>query len=275
MFLARNGVVSGAGTINNPYIIEGWHIDGTNRGFCIYIGNTTNFFIIRDCYCFNANGNFNYPWTPNAGIVFYDVTNGKISKWDWNVGDPYHTGNAFIRFKRTYTVENGMYGILLVISNLNTIEETIIHSNNVYGIRLEDSHENYIYHNWIWNHEFGIELDMSTYNEIIDNYIWNNNVGIVLINNSNNNLFNYNDIFNNGTWGMDIQGCTGNQIYYNNFINNGNSPQAQDTGANSWDDGNPAGPLGNFWSDYVPPPPYVIAGGVGNVDNGPAPAPFP
>ncbi|MEM3738132.1 MAG: hypothetical protein QW204_00060, partial [Thermoplasmata archaeon] len=49
-FTTTNGVVAGNGSETNPYIIEGWEIDGSGYGFGIYIGNTTAYFIIRNCY---------------------------------------------------------------------------------------------------------------------------------------------------------------------------------------------------------------------------------
>jgi hypothetical protein len=48
-FTPANGVVSGAGTYNDPYIIEGWDINSaSNHG--IWIEYTTAYFVVRNCY---------------------------------------------------------------------------------------------------------------------------------------------------------------------------------------------------------------------------------
>ena len=68
-FTYANGVISGAGTINNPYIIEGWEIDGTSsRSDGIVIENTNVYFIIRDCYVHHFTN----------GIYFKSVSNGGV-----------------------------------------------------------------------------------------------------------------------------------------------------------------------------------------------------
>jgi parallel beta-helix repeat protein len=65
-----NGVASGSGTENDPYIIEGWDINAENA-YGIWIKNTTAHFIIRNCYVHDGIC-FNY------GILLESVTNGKI-----------------------------------------------------------------------------------------------------------------------------------------------------------------------------------------------------
>jgi hypothetical protein len=57
-FNLAHGVKSGMGTPASPYIIENLAIDGTGAGYCIYIGNTTADFIVRNNQLINANGGF-------------------------------------------------------------------------------------------------------------------------------------------------------------------------------------------------------------------------
>jgi hypothetical protein len=48
-FTSANGVVGGSGMADDPYIIENWDISpGSSSG--IEIGNTTAYFVIRNCY---------------------------------------------------------------------------------------------------------------------------------------------------------------------------------------------------------------------------------
>ena len=55
-----NGVSAGDGSLGTPWIIENLEIDGTGFGYCIYIGNTTDYFEVRDCYLHNASGISNW-----------------------------------------------------------------------------------------------------------------------------------------------------------------------------------------------------------------------
>ena len=76
-FNLTNGVSAGNGTPGIPYILEGWEINGGGNGSCIYIGNTTAYFIVRDCLLYNATGNFQqYHW--DTALSLYNVDNGKL-----------------------------------------------------------------------------------------------------------------------------------------------------------------------------------------------------
>ncbi len=66
---------SGSGTQADPYIIENYDINGGGYGYCIYIGNTTDYFVARNCSLYNVSGNSGtYYW--NSGLIFYNVSNG-------------------------------------------------------------------------------------------------------------------------------------------------------------------------------------------------------
>ena len=67
-----NGVSAGDGTELNPWIIEGWEIEGIS-GDAILIQNTNDYFVIQDCYLFDATGNF-----PMMLIHLFNTTNGAI-----------------------------------------------------------------------------------------------------------------------------------------------------------------------------------------------------
>ncbi len=78
-FTSGNGVSNpgAAGTALNPYIIEDWNIYGGGEGYCIYVGNTTKHFVIRNCELYDASGNSaQYFW--NSGIALFNVINAKI-----------------------------------------------------------------------------------------------------------------------------------------------------------------------------------------------------
>ncbi len=68
-FTIENGVMSGSGTADAPYIIEGWRIDSPGADYGIYIDHTTAHFVIRDCVIERAR---------LAGIYFNTVRNGRV-----------------------------------------------------------------------------------------------------------------------------------------------------------------------------------------------------
>lgn len=69
-FTWENGVVKGAGTPEDPYIIEGWIIDTRGHDYGIYVDGTRAHFVIRDCQ-------IRYP-LEKAGILLSNVRNGRI-----------------------------------------------------------------------------------------------------------------------------------------------------------------------------------------------------
>ena len=128
-FDASHGVISGSGIQNDPWIIENWDIDGTGYRYCLYIGNTTNYFEIRNCYLHDASGIRNTPYYPNSGIVLYNVQNGLI------------TNNL---------ITNNYVGIYFSSgSQSNNIIGNTISYNTNYGIEIKglNSNNNNIYHN--------------------------------------------------------------------------------------------------------------------------------
>ena len=64
---------SGDGSPGTPWIIEGWDINGTGYGYCIYVGNTTEHYKVKDCYLHNASGPF------SSGLKLVNSQNGTIS----------------------------------------------------------------------------------------------------------------------------------------------------------------------------------------------------
>ena len=68
-FTIANGVMSGSGTANDPYIIEGWRVDAPRADYGIYVDHTTAHFVIRECVIER---------TRLAGIYFNTVRNGRV-----------------------------------------------------------------------------------------------------------------------------------------------------------------------------------------------------
>ena len=219
-FTSANGVVSGSGTKDDPYIISGWDIDAQGAGNAIYIGNTTSYFVVENCYLHNASWQ-SWPYSAGAGIMLYNATYGKI------------VNNTAYKNER---------GIFLYSSSGNIISNNTP-SNNYQGVYLYSSSNNTILNNVALGNSYGILLYYSSNNNTILNnnasnnnegiYIWASNNSIILNNTASNN--NYDGIYlyvsisnileNNTLVGDDISIWGGlehyitNEIYTNNTVN--------------------------------------------------------
>jgi parallel beta-helix repeat protein len=187
---------NGSGTESDPYIIENLTINAKGAGNCIYIGNTTVYFIIRNCSLTGANGN-THPTYLGAGITLNKVINGKIES------------NNITRNK---------YGVYLYDSDYNYINNnTCINKNfagNSDGIMIYFSYHNSVTNNTCNNFSGGIVLlAQSSYNTIRNNTcLSNSNIGISSTSTQNNNF--YDNICKWNYWGMYVLGW--NHIVRNN-----------------------------------------------------------
>jgi len=142
------------------------------------------------------------------------------------------------------------YGIYLSqLADNNLVSRAIIFSTEQalinYAVWLEDCSDNTVNESEIWNNGHGFWLNQSDNNTIERNLIVNNKLpplavsGAYLTTDSDNN-----------------------ELHENCFYYNGMLYQAWDNGTgNNW--------TGNFWDDYVPPPPYPIGGSANNSDSTP------
>ena len=69
---------NGDGTLGNPWVIENRVISGYGQSCGIYIGNTTDYFVIRNCTINATTANYD-EWHTGAGIHIYNCDNGEIS----------------------------------------------------------------------------------------------------------------------------------------------------------------------------------------------------
>ncbi|MCK4266527.1 MAG: right-handed parallel beta-helix repeat-containing protein, partial [Thermoplasmata archaeon] len=234
-----HGVVNwatGDGSQGNPWIIENYSISGTGYGYCIYIGNTTDYFVVRNNYLHEADGFFFWPHYALSGMVLSNVENGMVAN--------------------NRVLSNGYYGICLDQSTNNTLTENNASLNNYHGILLDHSDDNTIANNTVDSNDgSGILLRAASSNTIANNTVDSNAQwgGIYLREASNDNTIVSNTITNNEYDFYTDDGSTPgtfpntNLIYHNNFINN--AKKADDDGTNYWDNGYPDG--GNYWSEYI------------------------
>jgi parallel beta-helix repeat protein len=121
-FAPANGVTSGSGTENNPYIIEGWDISAQNA-HGIEVRNTDAYFIIRNCYIHGARENYD-------GINFDKVQNGTIE--NVNFTNDYHgiyLGSSPNNFILNCTASNNSFGIYSWVSENNTFRNNALSNN--------------------------------------------------------------------------------------------------------------------------------------------------
>jgi parallel beta-helix repeat protein len=201
-FTPVNGVVSGSGTENDPYIIENWDISAkTATG--IHIRNTTAHFVIRNCYLHDG-------WKDGGGydgIFFYNVMNGKI---DNNLLNNNATGIDLGVYSdhnliSNNLLENNFFGITVQESSNNIISNnTVENSKGWDGIYLYESDNNLISNNIVRNTYYylgGLEsssiiLHLSDSNFISNNIVENSNHGIYFRDRSRNNRISNNIVRN-------------------------------------------------------------------------------
>ncbi|MCE7743390.1 MAG: hypothetical protein GOP50_13145 [Candidatus Heimdallarchaeota archaeon] len=214
-FTAANGVTSGNGTKDDPYIIEEWNITESS-GEAIYIGYTTKYFIIRNCY---VNGGQN-------GIRTYHISAGTAIVTNNYVTNRYGSGiyidsadNVTISYNICY--ENDNEGIYLDGSDYCIVDNNICYDNSN-GIRTSGSGcvvtNNLCYE----NRNLGVRVYGYTDHVIASNICENNNDdGMILLDISDSIVFN-NSLCNNGDGigenGIEINNCESITVS-NNTIN--------------------------------------------------------
>lgn len=122
----------GDGTQGNPFVIEGYEIDGEGRGNPIYIGNTSLHFVVRECYLHTASG-LTGTYSNGSGLYLYNTTNGQI------------TGNVI--------AHNQYMGVHLFNSYGNIIHNNTLFHNGIHEIYMEKSYENHVYENHLLKEE--------------------------------------------------------------------------------------------------------------------------
>jgi parallel beta-helix repeat protein len=246
-FNEEHGVANwdtGEGTRENPWVIENWYIYGGGYGNCIFIGNTLEHYVIRNCTLNNASGNPGmYYW--DSGLSLYNTTNGAV----YNNSISHNQGGIVMVFSTTNnaiinnTITSNYEGMILeYLACDNTISNNTISRNENSGIHMEDNCSFNIIINNIFSENgcYGILFeDNSSYNTIRNNtLISNNDVGILIAWNSNFNTIEKNQAndqmggiavvdgsthntlkenrVSNNTYGIILSSAVNNSVYYNN-----------------------------------------------------------
>ncbi len=201
-FTPSNGVSSGDGSYETPYIIEDLIIEVDGPQNCIFINNTDVFFKIQNCTLKNSGiaGD-------KTAIRFNNVSYGLI------LNNTINLARIFLIDSHNNLISGNNFtnnsGIFLSLSNNNTISYNTL--TNCTNIHLLLSDNNKILNNYIQNCTMGILFSHSSDNIIMGNEIYDcQDYGIGLWFGSNNTQIIENYIYNNGNY-------TGvNQIYIHN-----------------------------------------------------------
>ena len=151
-FDAAHGVVNwatGDGSAGNPWVIEGYEINGTGYGYCVYVGNTTDHFTVQDCLLRDSFGSGDPPYHPNSGLAFYNNTNG-------------------IAYNNTLTA-NVYYGIYMDAVHDMVLRQNNVSDNTYFGIKVENSAALTIENNLVADNNDGIHLDVSCTDSVVAN----------------------------------------------------------------------------------------------------------
>ncbi|MEM3397306.1 MAG: NosD domain-containing protein [Thermoplasmata archaeon] len=279
-FTPMNGVVGGTGSLDDPYIIEGWEIDAHGKTYSIWIENTNVYFIIRECNLWNATDLMSAPF--GAGIALRGVQNGKIESNRCNnsmYGIYVYSNTMNCQITKNDVSENIWFGIDIDSSGSNTIAENSVYGNDVHGVYLSSASGNTMAWNYVSNnYNYGIVLDAMSNNNIIRyNKVDTNKYGVYIYS-SNSNIIIHNWFNYNKNYGVYITySSTGNVIHHNHFVHNndpvkgytGNCQAYDSVGGNIWYDSGVF--KGNYWSnwdgnDWGTPGAYPIYGGGGGSD---------
>jgi parallel beta-helix repeat protein len=142
-FTGDNGVAGGSGTPDDPYVIEGWNIDGS-AGHGIHIKNTASHFTVRNVTVhdgqlpgFVAFSGGESIWSGGCGVLICNASNGIVedctlvnNKWGILIED-----SSDIALRRNTISEGGMpnveYGIRISNSLRMTIDSNVMETNGV------------------------------------------------------------------------------------------------------------------------------------------------
>jgi len=236
----------GAGTINNPYRIEGFSLFGVFPELIKIEGTTAHYQI--------KNNHLNGLKNAIRGIWLINAPNGTIADND--------------------IIDNKEFGIRIESSNNTVISSNKILNNLGHGIWAGWSNEIIVKNNIIsFNDWDSINLLNSQNFVISNNTIHDSPSSGILFENSDHNIISHNLIFNHGSSGVRLNAWSGeinpeseyNTITFNDFFNN-NIGAVDECSNNDFDQ--------NYWSDWIGSGSYSISGSAGNRDLSPLKNPY-
>jgi parallel beta-helix repeat protein len=202
-FTEENGVTGGSGTEEDPYIIEGWEINGSGYGIRIY--HTTMYFIVRNCRL-----------TGTLAIEFYNVTFGAISAVITDENDI----GTYVRSSSNISIQDsilyGRYGLLLYDSMFISVNNcNASSSNEYYSIYLLELHSSTLSNMTASEGQFGILIRECSNSLIRDCEVYNNHIGIGF-HKSKNFILRNNNMYSND-YNLDVYEGTKTEHFYHDI----------------------------------------------------------
>ncbi len=205
-FTSENGVIAGSGTLDNPYIIEGWDILGRDAKLIpipfntyltsgILIANTTAHLIIRHVQVHEGGRGL-------MGILLWNTTNAEVESsrvWSGNTGVWLAAArNSKVTFGEFHNLLNG-----IVVSG--SLEKTITSTGNtIYGNQVHDSETgiqflnatgNIVSRNTISRAVWALQIEWSSSDNLFsENHVLDSIVGVQVFAESNRNIVSNNRV---------------------------------------------------------------------------------
>ncbi len=158
-------VFPGTGTVENPYLIDGYKITTTSR-YGIYIRATTKYFIVRNCYVDAYYGICIRNVADKTATIINNTCNNNIYE-----GIKFRDSNYSTVTNNTCN-NNGDYGIVLEDSGSSTVTNNTCSNNNRHGIWLRYSGSSTVVNNTFSN--CGLYISESTVDAYLSYTVENN-----------------------------------------------------------------------------------------------------
>jgi len=216
-FTIENGVISGNGTLDDPYIIKDWDINASTANG-ITIVNTSKYFVIRNCVVYGGGDRY-------SGIRLYNVTNGwidNVTSWDNGNGIEIDGKSSDNRVSNSNFYDNQYSGVWIFNSSKNTVINCTSYNNSWSAIELYYSNDNSLIDCTLYgNLHAGIWLQGSSNNTILGCTSINNSLsGVELYYDSNDNSLIDCTLHGNLHAGIWLQGSSNNEIINCSIFNN-------------------------------------------------------
>ncbi len=204
----------GSGTVEDPYVIEGFNITTTHYTG-IYISDTTKYFIVRNCYI-DAK---------DYGIEIRNIADGTATVINNTCSNTNYRGitlwgSISSTVANNTCNNNNNHGIYLFHSDSSTVTNNTCSNNNEYGIFLDYSSSSTVANNTCSNNKFGIYLRYSGSSMVADNTCNNSEFGIFLRYSSSSNVVNNTCSYN--SWDGIFLEDSGSSTVANSTCNNNN-----------------------------------------------------
>ena len=257
---------SGSGTFSDQYIIDGLNITARGVGNGILIGNSSKYFIVRNCKIIES-GSINYDagihldHAGNGTLINNNCTFNKLATYLYYSDNTTVLGNTanyndygiYISYSDNTTVSgntaynNQEIGIYLYASNNNTVSGNTAYNNQKIGIYIVSDNTTVSGNTANNNNMYGIYLLASDNNTVSGNTANNNSIHGIFILTSHNNNVSRNTANNNTNYGIRLSSSDNNTVSGNTANNNSihgiyisysdNTTVSGNTANNNQDDG--------------------------------------